>query len=351
MSSAIDFKNLNLPKKLKIGETIGVVAPSAGNANFFPHRIENSQNYLEKMGYKVKYAKHARENRDYVSSDEKNRVEDIHEMFADPSVSAVICTIGGNHSNQLLKYLDFDLIRKNPKIFLGYSDISVLHYAFLKEANLQTFYGPCLMTQFGEYPEPLEYTINSFKVALTQNEKNIGAIEASKTWTSEILDWRTKDDMKRPRKLLESSGYKWLRPGSAEGRIIGGCIPSINHLAGTKYWVEPENCIFFIDIPEGHEFGVGLSISELDAYLADLDNMGVFQKIAGLIVGRPYRYTDEKNEQLKELIKNYTAAYSYPILMDVNIGHSDPIITLPIGANVKLNSENNTFSIESKAVI
>lgn len=234
MSSSIDFKNLNLPKKLKIGETIGIIAPSAGNANFFPHRIENAQNYLEKMGYKVKYAKHARENRDYVSSDEKNRVDDIHEMFADPSVSAIICTIGGNHSNQLLKYLDFNLIRKNPKIFLGYSDISVLHYAFLKEASLQTFYGPCLMTQFGDYPEPLDYTINYFKVALTQNEKNIGAVEASKTWTSEILDWRTKDDMKRPRKLLESSGYKWLRPGFAEGYIIGGCVPSINHLAGDR---------------------------------------------------------------------------------------------------------------------
>lgn len=343
------FKNLVSPKRLQPGSTIGVIAPSAGNANFFPHRAENAQRFLEDQGYKVKYATHALENRDYVSGDAEARASDVHEMFSDPEVSAIICTIGGNHSNQLLKYLDFDLIKNNPKIFLGYSDISVLHYAFMTKAQLRTFYGPCLMTQFGEHPKPLSYTLDLFSKAVEGTEP-IGNIEASDEWTSEILDWSKKDDLTRPRKLLPSEGYSWLRQGEASGSIIGGCVPSINHLAGTDYWIDPAGCIFFIDIPEGHKFGAGLSISELDSYFADLDNLGVFKTITGLIIGRPYNYSSEQADKLAKLIESYTTGNDYPILLNANIGHTDPIITLPMGVQATLQSEENRFSIDESGV-
>ncbi len=343
-------KELIKPKKLLQGDTIGVIAPSAGNANIFPHRIESAVKSLERLGYKVKFATHSLERNGHTSSDPEKRANDIHDMFKDNEVSAIICTIGGDHSNQLLKYLDFEIIKNNPKIFIGFSDISVLHYAFIKNANLQTFYGPCLMTQFGEYPDILSYTLEYFNKAVTSSNP-IGNIIPSEEWTSEILDWTMKKDLERPRKLVRSDGYEWLKQGSASGSIIGGCVPSINHLAGTEYWIDPINSIFFIDIPEGYEFGKGLPIHSLDAYLSDLDNLGVFESISGLIIGRPYNYSLEEYNALKKIILYYTKKYDYPILLNVNIGHSDPIITLPLGVNVTMDSRQNKFIINELSVI
>ncbi len=340
---------LNIPNKLCKGDTIGVVAPSAGNAKIFPHRIKTAERMLNKMGYEIKTAKHSLQNIDYVSSNAKNRAQDINDMFSDKKVKAIICTIGGDHSNQILKYLDFEVIKNNPKIFIGFSDISVLHYAFASKANLQTFYGPCLMTQFGEYPEILPYTLKYFLKAVTETSK-IGEINPSINWTTEILDWFKKNDLKRPRKLLKSNGYEWIREGTAKGNVFGGCIPSINHLLGTDYWVEPNNKIFFIDIPEGHEFGEGLPLHSLDSYLADLDNVGLFNKISGLLIGRPYNYSKDDVLKLKKIISYYTANSSYPILYNVNIGHADPIITLPLNVEVILDSTKNLFYINSNGV-
>jgi len=338
------------PKKLSRGDTIGVIAPSSGNANIFPHRIENAVKVLNRLGYKVKFATHSLERNGYVSSDPKKRANDIHEMFKDSNVSAIICTIGGDHSNQTLKYLDFEFIKNNPKIFLGFSDISVLHYALINKSNLQTFYGPCLMTQFGEYPDVLLYTLEYFNKAVVSLD-SVGDIVPSKEWTAEILDWTMKKDLERPRKLIQSDGYEWLKQGSASGQILGGCVPSINHLIGTEYWIDPTGSIFFIDIPEGYEFGKGLPVYALDAYLADLDNMGVFGKIHGLIIGRPYNYSTDEHNELKKIILYYTQKYNYPILLNANIGHCDPMITLPFGVDVTIDSKQNKFSINESSVI
>lgn len=338
------------PRRLSMGNTIGIIAPSAGNANIFPHRIKNAVASLNRLGYKVKFATHSLEISGHVSSAPETRADDIHEMFKDSDVFAIICTIGGDHSNQILKYLDFELIKNNPKIFLGFSDISVLHYALMKKSNLQTFYGPCLMTQFGEHPDILPYTLEYFNKAVTSLNP-IGNIIPSKEWTAEILDWTMKKDLERPRKLIQSNGYEWLKQGSASGQVLGGCVPSINHLAGTEYWINPIDSIFFIDIPEGYEFGKGLPVHALDAYLSDLDNMGVFEKISGLIIGRPYNYSIDENNNLKKIILYYTQKYNYPILLNANIGHCDPVITLPFGVNVTIDSKQNKFYINESSVI
>jgi len=143
----------------------------------FPHRYENAVAAIKKIGLNVKPATNALKSSGYLSSSIQDRVDDIHEMFSDPSVSAIICSIGGNYSNQLLQYLDYGLIKKNPKPFIGYSDITVLHYALLKFANLQTFYGPCLITQFGKYPEVLDFTLDHFVKTLFDRE--IGPVTPS----------------------------------------------------------------------------------------------------------------------------------------------------------------------------
>lgn len=338
------MSNLIIPKKLKKGDTIGIVSPSAGLAPFTMHRINRAISFLESQGYKIKIAKSALKNDGYVSASIKERVDDIHEMFNDKEISMIICTIGGNHSNQLLKYIDFDLIRHNPKIFIGYSDITVLHYAIQSQANLATYYGPCLITQFGENPNILPYTLDYLEKAITESGESY-IIETSETWTDEILNWFEKKDLDRPRKLFKNNGHEWLKEGSAKGLLVGGAIPSINHLAGTKYWLDVKDKILLIDIPEGSDINKGLPISEVDAYLADLDNLSVFDDIAGLIIGRPYHYSEEENNQLKKLLLSYTENKKYPTLYNVNVGHVDPIATFSYGDILELNSNNNTLRI------
>jgi len=337
------MNNLIIPEKLKKGDIIAFVSPSAGLAPFAMHRIDIAKKFFEDKGYVVKISDHALENNDYVSSSAQERAGDINKMFDDKEVKMIICTIGGNHSNQILKYLDYELIKNNPKIFVGYSDITVLHNAILTKSELATYYGPCVMTQFGENPKVLDYTWEYFEKVLINNEKNI-EIEPSKEWTEELLNWFEKDDLKRERKLEKNSGYNWLKKGKAKSFLWGGCIPSINHLIGTEYLNKPDDSIFFIDIPEGEQFDKGLSIDSLDSYLADLDNLGIFNKIKGLIIGRPFHYSDEDLEKLKVIILKYTEGENYPILMNVNLGHTDPVITLQYGAKIILDSEKNIFS-------
>ena len=269
-------------------------------------------------------------------------------MFLDKEVKAIVCTIGGDHSNQILKYLDFDLIRNHSKIFMGYSDITVLHLAIAKKSNLRTYYGPCIISEFGEYPEILPYTLKYFKKALSSVNK-IGEIPQSDSWTWEFLDWAEKKDQTRARALIPTKGYEWWRPGKSKGQIFGGCVPAINHLAGTEYWVDLTEKIMFIDIPES-EPGKKFPVALLDSFLADLDNLGVFQTIKGLIIGRPYFYEDGDNVKLKKIIDYYTHDFDYPILFNANIGHVSPIITLPLGAEVLLDSENNKFAILESGV-
>lgn len=339
---------LTIPQKIKKGDTIGVISPSAGLGPIFPHRIEQAEKNLNKLGFKLKYAKNSLKNDGYVSASAKERADDIHEMFLDNEVKAVIATIGGNHSNQVLKYLDFNIIKNNPKIFIGYSDITVLHMAFATKAKLRTFYGPCIISEFGEYPEIMSYTLDYFEKAVVKTEP-VGNVCQSESWTWEFLNWFEKKDQTRAREMNLAKGYEWWREGVAQGKIFGGCIPSMNHLAGTEYWIDYKDKIMFIDIPEGGP-GEKLALEDLDSFLADLDNLEIFKKIKGLIIGRPYFYEEGDNKKLKEIIEYYTKDFSYPVLFNANVGHVSPIITIPLGSEVYLDSKKNILEIKEAGV-
>jgi len=332
------------PRKLKKGDTIAIISPSAGLAAIFPHRLDNAIKFLKSRGFKIKEFSTTRKINGWESAPAKERAEDIMDAFTDSEINAIICTIGGEVANQTLKYLDFEKIRQNPKIFCGYSDISVLHYALYTKSNLMTYYGPCALTQFGEYPEPLKYTLDYFFRAVS-SDKPIGIIESSKEWTEEVLDWGQKVDLTRPRKMIPNIGFEWLREGKAKGEIIGGCISSIVHLKGTEYWPNHKEKIFFWEIPEGQNFDEGEPISTVDALLADLELAGVFKEISAMIVGRSFHYSKEDTKKLKEIILERTKDYSFPIVLGLDIGHTDPQITIPLGAKAEIDSEKNLFEI------
>ncbi len=187
------------PQRLSKGDTVGVVSPSWYGGEAFDHRIECGVAHLRGLGFNVKIAPHALNCAGHVSDTPENRAADLHAMFADPEVRAIIATIGGDHSCHLLPLLDWDLIRANPKIFMGFSDNTVLNVAIWTQTGLITFNGPTLMTDWAEYPKMPEYSERYALRALCE-VKPLGVIEPSEWWTEEYLDWKKKEDLTRPRR-------------------------------------------------------------------------------------------------------------------------------------------------------
>ena len=332
------------PLRLKFGDTIGIVSPSWGGAGAYPHRVEQAIKYFNALGFKVKLAPHSLNQAGFVSDNPSNRVQDIHDMFADPAIKAIIAAVGGDHSCHLLPLLDFELIANNPKIFMGYSDITVLNVAIWKKTGLTTFNGPTLLTDFAEFPRMLSYTEAYFLKAL-MGEEPIGVIEPSSHWTEEFLDWSAKKDLERPRELLVSGGWTWLKEGKAEGRLIGGCIESLQHLRGTEFWPDWNNAVLFFETSEEKPSPI-----TIDGILMDYQNMGVFEKIRGLLVGRSMSYSNEEKQLLRDVILERTKEFLFPIITDMDFGHTVPQITIPLGAMVQIDSTKKRLEIVERAV-
>lgn len=335
----------NKPFHLQRGDTIGIVSPSWSGAGRLPHRVEMGRNQLQRMGYQVLFGKHALNSTDYVSDSAINRASDIHELFADPEIKAIIAAIGGDHSCHLLPHLNFELIRNNPKIFMGFSDITVLNVAIWSMTGLVTFNGPALLTDFAENPQMADYTQEYFRKILCSSTA-AGQILPSPSWTEEFLDWEQKKDLERPRTMQPSPGWTWLKPGHARGRLIGGCLESLEHLRGTRYWPDFSKAVFFFETSEEAP-----PPERVDSILMDYENMGILPKLAGIIVGRPMRYSKEDKKALRDVLLARTKAYDFPIISDMDFGHTAPQFILPIGCQVEINTEERTFSILEPAVL
>ena len=338
------------PKVLKKGDTIGLVSPSSALAGLLPHKFEMGIKALENMGFKVKVGKNALKTTGYTAGTAEERAEDLNDMFKDPEVSAIMAMIGGFHANQIIDLLDYEMIAKNPKIFIGFSDITVLHFALNTQSSLVTFYGPALLTQFGGAFGVENYVTEYLQKALMSSDA-IGKVEPSKEWTDEFLDWFAKKDLERPKIKKSNKGFIWLKNGKCEGELIGGCITSMLHLRGTKYWPNFKNKIFFWELAESSNMAKGEPIARIDAHLTDLRLSGVFDQISGMMVGRPYGYSDEEFEKLKNVILSNTKGHNFPILYNIDIGHTDPIMTIPLGVKAKLDSDKNEFEITESGVI
>jgi muramoyltetrapeptide carboxypeptidase LdcA involved in peptidoglycan recycling len=330
--------------KIKPGDTIGIVSPSWGGAGAFPHRVEQGIKSLNTLGFNVELAPHALNQKGFISDISANRAQDIHDMFANPTIKAIIASIGGDHACHLLPLLDFELIARNPKVFMGFSDITVLNVAIWEKTGLTTFNGPALLTDFAEYPHMLRYTETYFLKAVA-GRASIGNVEPSPHWTEEFLDWGEKKDLERPRKLSDSNGWTWLKDGQAEGHLMGGCLESLQHLRGTEFWPDRENTIFFFETSEEKP-----SPETIDGILMDYQNMGVFGKLRGLIVGRPMSYSADEKQSLRERILERMHGYSFPIITDMDFGHTAPQFTIPLGCMARIDSTKKRFEIIETAV-
>jgi muramoyltetrapeptide carboxypeptidase LdcA involved in peptidoglycan recycling len=332
----LGLKTAQAPPRVRPGQTVAVVAPSFGAVGAWQHRAERGRAYIESLGLKVKLMPNATRNDTWVSAPAQARADDIHTAFADTNVSVVLAAIGGNHSNQLLPLLDFALIQKNPKIFQGYSDNTVLHWAFVEHADLRTFYGPAFTLALAEYPEVLPYTDRHLRAAWFGADPI--TFEAAPQWTEEILDFDRQVDLTRPRRLMRNEGWVTLHDGVAQGPLIGGCLETICwHLKGRDEWPDLKGALLMLETSEEAP-----SPAHVDGYLTDLAHLGTFDDIVGLIVARPAFYGPEDTESLWQVVTEYTGAL--PVLANVDCGHTDPMLTVPLGARVRLDAGGRTFA-------
>jgi muramoyltetrapeptide carboxypeptidase LdcA involved in peptidoglycan recycling len=318
---------------------VAIVSPSTPGPAWWPHRVERGRAYLESLGLKVRLMPNAASRSGWTAGTPEARAADIHDAFRDDEVRVVLASIGGNHSNQLLPHLDFDLIAAHPKIFQGYSDITVLLWAIALRSGLRTFHGPALTLELAEYPAVLPFTDRFLRAAWFGDEPV--RFEPATEWTEEFLDFFQQKDLTRARELAPSSGWATVRSGVAEGPLFGGCLETISwHLKGSAFWPDLTGAILFLETSEEAP-----SPAHVDAYLTDLEQLGVLNSIAGLIVGRPMRYSDEHTLLLWQLVAEHTAAAGIPVLANMDIGHTDPMLTLPLGARARLDSGAREFSL------
>jgi muramoyltetrapeptide carboxypeptidase len=327
------------PPRVRTGDTVAIVSPSFGAVGRWPHRVERATSYLESLGLEVRLMPNAARSESWISAPAEARVADLHEAFLDASVSVVLAGIGGNHSNQLLPLLDYDLVRSNPKVFQGYSDVTVLHWAFAKHAGLSTFYGPALVPELGEFPEVLPYTDRYLRAAWFGDQPI--EFEPAAEWTDEWLDWDTKLDLRRPRELRASEGWITVREGRATGPLLGGCLETICwHLKGSSCWLDPTGAILLLETSEEAP-----SPAYVDAYLTDLEQIGVFDAAAALLVARPYGYTPELARELWDVVARRTEPAGLPVLANVEAGHADPMVTLPFGVEAEVEAGSKVLRL------
>lgn len=330
------------PPKLKKGDTIGIVSPSAPVAAFCPNRLQRGVQELEKHGFQVKLGKHVSARYKHMAGTVQQRIEDIHSMFTDNEVKAIFCTIGGHNSNQLLEFLDYDLIEQHPKIFMGYSDITVLLNAVYKKTCLITYLGPTILPQFGEHGGILPYTWEYFQKALMQTEDI--SISASQQWTDEFTSWDKEDN--RPRFMKPNEGIKILKSGTASGTLIGGNLGTLLLLNGTPYMPDLQDTILCVEEDEVE------TPATIDRYFTQLRQIGALSKINGMLIGRfNGKVGFKKDDSLEDIVLSATEKYDFPVFYDLDFGHTDPILTIPIGGRCEISAADSLVSISFSSFI
>jgi muramoyltetrapeptide carboxypeptidase len=307
----------------------------------FARRIQQAISFFQDHGFKIKVFYNETLPSDHLSAIQL-RCSELHSAFSDPDVKAIVCTIGGLSANELLPHLDYDLIRKHPKILCGYSDITILHHAFFMQCGLRTFYGPAVIPEFGEAGGPMEFTANHFLEMVTKRVER-QSIPRSELHTLQFKNWLSEEEGNGPRTLVPAPQWKWLKAGKVQGKLYGGCLPSLVQLCGTKYLPDYTGRVLLLELPEGNKPGTPFSLDAASCAMADLRNAGILEKVAGMVIGRPYMYDETMTAVFEKMVIDQSYGLEIPILANVDTGHSDPMLTLPLDAMVSLDSEAGEY--------
>jgi len=343
------------PKRLRPGSYIAAISLSWGGPGTMPYRYEiGKRQFEEEFGVTVIETAHALRDADWLAKNPEARADDWMAAFADETIDGIISTIGGEDAIRILPYLNLDLIRNNPKAFMGYSDTTILHAACFK-AGLVSFYGPAFMTGFAENGGMFPYMVDSVRRTLFSAEP-IGVIEPNQAgWTAEYLPWENPENQSIRRKLNACTGWRFHQDaGSIEGPLFGGCVEVLDWLRGTDYFpsaVALQGAVLFLETSEDAP-----PPSFLTAFVRCLAAMGVLKDLSGILLGRPGGRVDpytfgEYDNALSKAVREEYGLNDMPIVTNMDFGHTDPMFIIPQGVKVRIDSAKQEISINETAVI
>lgn len=303
---------MNYPKALKPGMTIGIISPSGARNNDVV--LPRMKKFWEDRGYKTVIGKSCTSKHGHLAGTDEVRANDINQFFADDGIDAIFCTRGGYGAARLMSLIDYDAIRKHPKIFVGYSDITALHTAFNRYGQLITFHGPNGEITIDDDNTPI--SMNSLMQALTASEGY---------------------------ELINPAGYPrtTLQGGIARGALTGGNLTLVTHSLGTPWAPDFAGKILFLEDVDEHTYRV-------DEMLVNLKQAGAFDQCAGILLGE---FTDcnieypEYGQTLEQIFDEVGFPKNKPILRGIRVGHCNPKLTLPLGAMCEMDADRQTVRI------
>jgi len=306
-------------KRLKLGDTIGLIGPSGTVRE--AGAVDQAIAYMKELGFHVKVGESAHAKYGYLSGTDEMRARDINAMFADKEVDAIVCTRGGYGTMRMLDLLDYDVIRANPKVFVGFSDITALHIAFFEKCGLVTFHGPMATRWKPEFADG--FTQPAFMNAVMKAQP-LGVLQNHPDYHAR----------------------RTVNPGCAEGLLVGGNLSLIAGTIGTPYEIDTKDRILFIE-------EIGERTYCVDRMLTQLRLAGKFEDCAGIVFGDfndcPVEYP-EFGLTLEEVIRDVAAPCGKPIFTGLQAGHVSPKLTLPLGTRCRMDADSCTLEVLEAAV-
>ncbi|MDX2033825.1 MAG: LD-carboxypeptidase [Blastocatellia bacterium] len=313
------------PRRLRAGDTIGLITPATPVSD--PEALQRVTRTVEYFGLRAKWGRNVARKSGYFGNPVEGRLEDLHQMFRDPEVAAVMPIRGGYGAPQLLDRIDYDLIRRNPKVFVGYSDITALHLAIHQKTGLVTFHGPNIDSRF------TEYTIEHYRKALFEAAP-LGAIGNPRD-----------SNPLRPQHTVRA-----IRPGKATGRLIGGNLTLISTTMGTPWEIDTRGAILLLE-------DIGEEPYRIDRMLTQLRLAGKLQQAAGIVFGEcadcapsEFRPFVAAGFSLGESLDALLGDLRIPVLFGLTIGHTADQLTLPLGIRATLDTDKGTLTVEESGV-
>jgi len=315
-----------IPEKLRKNDEVRVIAPSRSLAIITSDTREIAKSRFIELGLNLSFSKNCEVIDDFSSSSIEERINDLHDAFLDKNVKAIFTVIGGHNSNQLLQYIDYSIIKNNPKIICGYSDTTAISNAIFHKTGLITYSGPAYST-LGML-KGIEFSLDYIKKCLFTN--NPFEINNPKQWSDDA--WFMDQEN---RKFIDDEGIKIFNHGIAEGKIIGGNLCTLNLLQGTEYMPDIADAVLFIEDDE-------LTFPEnFDRDIQSIIHQKDFDKVRGIIIGKFQKDSEMPENLLKKIIKTKRELENIPVLYNVSFGHTTPHICFPIGGHVKIDTRDN----------
>jgi muramoyltetrapeptide carboxypeptidase LdcA involved in peptidoglycan recycling len=343
------------PEKLQAGDTVAAVSLSWGGPGALPHRYEAGKRQLQdEFGLTVVETGHALRDPDWLWRNPQARADDLMEAFFDPSIKAIVSTIGGDDSIRLLPFLDLDTIRANPKVFMGYSDTTISHLVCY-QAGLVSFYGPSIMAGYGENGGMFPYMVDSVRKTVFSSEPVGEIVPSTDGWTAEFLDWADPKNQPIRRKRNPPEEWRFLQgEGVWRGHLLGGCFEVLDWLRGTRLWPTLDawqDAILFLETSEEAP-----PPSTVESGLRTYAALGILERLSGILFGRPggdvaLETFDEYEEVILKVVAQEQGLIDLPLLTRMDFGHTDPMFVLPYGVEAEIDCTVKRFAIVEPAVV